>query len=162
MTDYRITDIELDQKSIVRWSDEVDHERRIAIFDLLEHNLFQPRMALPDNYQGPFRVLLRIEESRLAFDVRDQNGAALKTIILAMTPFRRILKDYFAVCENYYQALKNSGPSQIEAIDMGRRALHNEGSMLLKERLEEKVEVDFDTARRLFTLICVLHTRIAI
>jgi uncharacterized protein (UPF0262 family) len=108
---------------------------------------------------GPYHLHLQVEESRLVFDIRTEPGDPLGKVILALGPFRRIIKDYFLICESYYAAIRNAPPSQIEAIDMGRRGLHNEGSQLLSERLKGKIELDFDTARRLFTLVCVLHIR---
>jgi len=151
----RIANISLDEKSVVRRSAEVEHERAVAIYDLIEESEFR----LVDGAEGPYNLHLSIEENRLVLDARDAQDQPLKRIVLAMTPFRRIIKDYFKVCESYFSAIKTSSPSQIEAIDMGRRGLHNEGSDLLRERLEGKVELDRDTARRLFTLICVLHIK---
>ena len=151
----RLANITLDEQSVVRRSAEVEHERAVAIYDLLEENYFAPA----GNYSGPFHLHLAIEENRLKFDVRDQEDAPMVAFHLALSPFRRLIKDYFMVCETYYQAIKTASPSRIEAIDMGRRGLHNEGSELLLKRLDGKIEVDFDTARRLFTLICVLHIR---
>ncbi len=151
----RLANITLDEQSVVRRSAEVEHERAVAIYDLLEENQFAPL----GDYRGPFHLHLAIEENRLKFDVRDQDDAPMVAFHLALSPFRRLIKDYFMVCETYYQAIKTASPSRIEAIDMGRRGLHNEGSELLLKRLDGKIEVDFDTARRLFTLICVLHIR---
>ena len=151
----RLANITLDEQSVVRRSAEVEHERAVAIYDLLEENYFAPA----GDYSGPFHLHLAIEENRLKFDVRDQGDAPMVAFHLALSPFRRLIKDYFMVCETYYQAIKTASPSRIEAIDMGRRGLHNEGSELLLKRLDGKIEVDFDTARRLFTLICVLHIR---
>jgi len=151
----RLIDLTLDEKTVVRRSPDVEHERKIAIFDLLEENYFEPEGV--DG--GPFHLHLSIEENRLAFDIRDETDEPIGKIILSLTPFRRLVKDYFLICESYYDAIRNSTPSQIEAIDMGRRGLHNEGSEKLQERLKGKINVDFDTARRLFTLICVLHIK---
>ena len=151
----RIVDITLDERTVVRRSPDIEHERKVAIFDLLEQNHF----SLAACAAGPYALHLGIEENRLVFDVRDEAGEHLEKVVLALTPFRRIVKEYFVVCESYFDAIKTASPSRIEAIDMGRRGLHNDGSTLLQERLEGKVEVDFDTARRLFTLICVLHIR---
>ncbi len=153
---YRIANIVLDENSVVRRSPDVEHERAVAIFDLLEENYFRPR---DDLGPGPYNLRLSIEENRLVFDIRNQADELLGAMHLSLTPFRRIVKDYFTVCESYYEAIKTASPSQIEAIDMGRRGLHNEGSELLKERLAGKVELDMNTARRLFTLICVLQIR---
>jgi uncharacterized protein (UPF0262 family) len=151
----RIENISLDERSLVRRSPEVEHERQVAIFDLLEANTFSPK----GSFTGPYDLHLRIEENRLIFDVRDTAEQPLIAIALSLTPFRRIVRDYFAVCESYFEAIKTASPAKIEAIDMGRRGLHNDGSQLLLDRLKGKVELDFDTARRLFTLICVLHIR---
>lgn len=152
----RISRIELDERTVVRRSPEVEHERAVAIYDLLEENSFAPA---GDEEGGPYELKLRIEENRLLFDISDPERGGNYQIWLAMTPFRRVVRDYFKICESYYDAIKHLNPSQIEAIDMGRRGLHNEGSTLLKDRLAGKVDIDFDTARRLFTLICVLHIR---
>jgi uncharacterized protein (UPF0262 family) len=151
----RIAHIALDEKTMVRRSPEVEHERQVAIFDLLEENRFSPQ-GLPD---GPYHLHISVQENRLLFDIRDSSDTKLRDVILSMTPFRTVVKDYFMICESYYNAIKKLSPSQIEALDMGRRGLHNEGSELLRERLHGKVEMDLDTARRLFTLICVLHIR---
>lgn len=154
---HRLVEIQLDERSVVRRSADIEHEQRVAIFDLLEQNVFSPVGAHDD--QGPFQLFLAIEDNRLVFDIRAEDAAALGKIILALSPFRRIVKDYFEICDSYYQAIKRSSPAQIETIDMARRGVHNEGSELLRERLKGKIDCDFDTARRLFTLICVLHIR---
>jgi len=151
----RIAHVQLDEKTMVRRRPEVEHERNIAIYDLLEENYFAPH----GEYTGPYHLHLRLDDNRLMFDVRTPEDAPLLEVPLALKQFQSIVKDYFMICESYYAAIKKSTPSQIEAIDMGRRGLHNEGSEFLKERLAGKVDVDFDTARRLFTLICVLHIR---
>jgi uncharacterized protein (UPF0262 family) len=153
--DFRIAEVFLDEDKPPRLTPEVDHERKVAIFDLLEENSFKPL----NSPGGPYNLHLRIQENRLIFDIRDAEDGPHGQVILSLTPFRKIVKDYFLVCESYYAAIKSSTPSQIEAIDMGRRGLHNEGSEVLRERLKEKIELDSDTARRLFTLICVLHIR---
>lgn len=147
--------VALDEKSVVRRSPEVEHERAVALYDLIEENDFRPSVDHP----GPYALYLRIEENRLVLDIRDEAEQPLSAVHLSLTPFRRIIKDYFEVCESYFSAIRSASPSRIEAIDMGRRGLHNEGSELLRERLEGKVGMDLDTARRLFTLICVLHIR---
>ena len=152
---YRIVDLVLDETSVVRRSPDVEHERKVAIFDLLEENLFVP----VGSDGGPYRLRLSVEENRLIFDIRLETDEEHGKVMLSLTPFRRIIKDYFLICESYYDAIKSAAPAQIEAIDMGRRGLHNEGSTLLKERLSGKIDMDFDTARRLFTLICVLHIK---
>jgi uncharacterized protein (UPF0262 family) len=149
----RLVAVTLDEASIGRSGSDIDHERAVAIYDLIEQNSFAPA----GHEGGPYALSLSISENRLVFDIRLSDGTPIVAHLLSLTPFRRIVKDYFLVCETYYRAIRTSTPSQIEAIDMGRRALHNEGSELLMERLKEKIEVDFDTARRLFTLICVLH-----
>jgi len=149
----RLIDITLDEKSISHNSPEVQHERKVAIFDLLEENTF----VLETGEPGPYRLHLEIVENRLAFHVAQEDGAHAMTFLLSLSPFRKIIKDYFLVCESYYAAIKTEPPSRIEALDMGRRGLHNEGTQLLQQRLEGKITLDFDTARRLFTLICALH-----
>ncbi len=153
--DQRLVDVKLDEKSVVRRSPDVEHERAVAIFDLLEENSFEPTSKL----DGPFILYLSIEGDRLALDIRSAGDEPLDRMLISLSPFRRLIKDYFTVCESYFEAIKTSTPSQIEAIDMGRRGLHNDGSELLRDRLSGKVEIDFNTARRLFTLICVLHIR---
>lgn len=150
-----IANIYLDERSVVRLSPQVDHERKVAIFDLLEANSFDPQ-ELPT---GPYNVILLIEDNRLVFDVRDIADKKLDRFNLPVGAFRRIVKDYFMICDSYFEAIKRSTPSQIEAIDMGRRGLHNEGAEILRERLSDKVKIDENTARRLFTLVCVLHIR---
>jgi uncharacterized protein (UPF0262 family) len=151
----RLIDVELDE-SIGRSTPDVEHERAVAIFDLIEENSFRP---VGDEGGGPYKLRLSLAESRLVFAVRRENDAAVVTHMLSLTPFRRIVKDYYLICESYYDAIRSSTPSHIEAIDMGRRGLHNDGSQTLMERLSGKIDIDFDTARRLFTLVCVLHWR---
>ena len=151
----RLIEVVLDDASIGRSTPDVEHERAVAIFDLVEENSFQPAGA----HLGPFRLRLSVVEQRLVFDIANEAGEQIAVHILSLTPFRRIVKDYYMICESYYEAIKSSSPSQIEAIDMGRRGLHNEGSQTLKDRLDGKIELDFDSARRLFTLVCVLHWR---
>lgn len=157
MTDsnFRLTAIELDERTVLRRTRQIEQERAIAIYDLLETNYFAPRGSLG----GPYKLLLGIAENRLVFDVHLEAGEPHGRIILALTSFKRIVKDYFLVCESYYKAIRNAPPSQIESLDMARRGLHNEGSELLRERLKGKIDIDFDTARRLFTLVCVLHMK---
>jgi len=154
---HKLIDLQLDEKTVLRRSADIEHERKVAIFDLLEQNVFSPIGAHAE--QGPFGLRLGIEENRLVFDIRDDSGLPLGKIILALSPFRRIIKDYFDICESYFEAIRHASPSKIETIDMARRGVHNEGSDLLLERLKGKIAVDFDTSRRLFTLICVLHIR---
>jgi len=151
----RIASIVLDEASVVRRSPEVEHERKVAIFDLLEDNSFAPE----GSEAGPYNLHLSIEENRLVFDIRDEAEEPHGKVILSLSPFRRIIKDYFLICESYYEAIRSASPSKIESIDMGRRGLHNEGATLLAERLDGKITLDHDTARRLFTLICVLHMK---
>lgn len=152
----RIVDIKLDDKTVVRRSAEIEHERAVAIFDLLDMNRFHP----VGDFTGPYKVLLAIEDGkRLVFRVSDEADGELTTIILALSPFRGIVRDYFQICESYYDAIKKLSPAQIETIDMARRGLHNEGSDLLTERLKGKIDIDKQTSRRLFTLICVLHIK---
>ena len=149
----RLSAVTLDEESIGRSNPDAEHERAVAIYDLIEQNTFAPA----GHEGGPYRLQLSIAENRLVFDIRLEDNTPVVAHLLSLTPFRRIVKDYFLVCESYYRAIRSATPSQIEAIDMGRRALHNEGTDLLLERLKEKLDLDFDTARRLFTLICVLH-----
>jgi uncharacterized protein (UPF0262 family) len=150
----KIATITLDEKSVVRRSPEIESERNAAIADLLHDNHFAPASGRT----GPFSLNLAIEENRLLIDVTGADQAR-ETIQVGLGPFRRIVKDYFVVCESYYDAVRRGNLAQVEAIDAGRRALHNEGSALLIERLTDKAAVDHDTGRRLFTLICVLHLR---
>ncbi len=151
----RITEISLDSGSIVRWSREVEHERQVAIFDLLEGNVFE----LKNGFAGPYRVELSLRGATLVLKVADQAGEKETEVALSVRPFRKLIKDYFLICDSYFQAIKTASPSRIEAIDMGRRGLHNEGAEKLLGALEGKVRLDEETARRLFTLICVLHIR---
>ena len=151
----RIVNIFLDEKSLVRRAAHVEHERKVAVYDLLEDNHFAP---VGDD-RGPYTLHLGIENNRLVFDIRTEGGDKLDRFTLPLNSFRKIVKDYFIVCESYLEAIKTAPPSRIEALDMGRRGLHNEGSDILCDRLEGKVGIDKRTARRLFTLICVLHIR---
>jgi len=152
---FRIVAVELDEKTVVRRTREIEQEREIAIYDLLEGNDFRPEAS----EGGPYKLVLSISETRLVFDVRLEDESEHRKVMLSLTPFRRVVKDYFVICEKYFGAIRNAPLSQIEALDMARRAIHNEGSGLLKDRLKGKIEVDRDTARRLFTLICVLHLK---
>ena len=152
---FRIASIKLDEGSVLRRTREIEQEREIAIYDLLEANSFAPE----GSPGGPYKLVLGVSENRLVFDIRLENDAPHGRIMLSLTPLRRAIKDYFIVCESYFKAIRNAPPSQIEALDMGRRGLHNEGSTLLQARLKGKIDVDFDTARRLFTLLCVLHLK---
>lgn len=150
----RLIAIDLDE-TIGRATPDIEHERAVAIFDLIEENRFQPS-GLPE---GRFRLKLSLIDKRLVFDIRDEANAAVVTHILSLTPLKRIIRDYFLICDSYYEAIRSATPSQIEAIDMGRRGIHNDGSETLRDRLAGKIDLDLDTARRLFTLICVLHWR---
>lgn len=149
----RLVEVTLDEGSIARSSHDVEHERAVAIYDLIEENAFRP----VGHDGGPYRLRISLVESKMMLEISDEHTKPVMTHILSLTPFRKIVKDYFLVCESYYAAIRTATPSQIEAIDMGRRGLHNEGSRVLQERLDGKIEVDFDTARRLFTLVCALH-----
>jgi uncharacterized protein (UPF0262 family) len=150
----RIVDVQLDEKTMVRRRPEVEHERAIAIYDLLEDNYFCP---IGGDFHGPYNLHLRLEDNRLVFDVRNTDGHGLTEVPLPLPPFKSIVKDYFLICESYFAAIRSASPTQIEAIDMGRRGVHDDGARILSERLAGKVEIDDDTARRLFTLICALH-----
>jgi uncharacterized protein (UPF0262 family) len=155
---HSIKSIEIDEDSLAAASRDQEQERQVAIFDLLEGNYFEPT----DAPGGPYDIRLSLIENRLAFDIRGQgpeNERWERRHLLSLSPFRGLIKDYFLICESYYQAIRNSTPAQIEALDMGRRGLHNEASELLQARLKGKIETDLDTARRLFTLICALHWR---
>lgn len=149
----RLAAIVLDEKSIGRSNPNIDHEREVAIFDILEANTF----VLEGRDEGPYRLTLGIVEDRLVFSVSNELCEALVTHVLSLSPLRRLLKDYFIVCDSYYHAIRSAPPSRIQSIDMGRRALHDEGSRILVERLKGKISLDHDTARRLFTLVCALH-----
>lgn len=156
MSDDRIVDISLDDRTVIRRSPEVEHELNVAIYDILETNMFAP----VGDYRGPYKVHLSIEERRrLVFDIADEADREQGRVALPLIPFRRIVRDYFQICESYYDAIKRLSPAQIETIDMARRAIHDEGAGILIERLDGRIAVDEETARRLFTLICVLHIR---
>jgi len=152
---FRIAAIALDEKTLVRRTREIEQEREIAIYDLLEANRFAPA----GSSGGPYHLSLGVEENRLVFDIRLEDGAEHGRVMLSLTPFRRVIKDYFLICESYFKSIRTAPPAQIETLDMSRRGVHDEGSKLLCERLKGKIEVDHDTARRLFTLVCVLHLR---
>ena len=149
----RLVSVTLDEESIGRSNPDVEHEREVAIYDLLEQNTFAP----VGHDGGPYALHLSINDNRLVFDIRLQDGTPVMAHLFSLTPLRRIVKDYYMICDSYYQAIRTATPDKIEAIDMGRRGIHNDGSHILMERLKDKVTVDLDTARRLFTLICVLH-----
>ena len=149
----RLVAVELDEGSIGRSTPDVEHERAIAVYDLLEDN----RFALEGHPATRYRLTLAMAQNRLALEVREDGGDMAVTHLLSLSPLRRIVRDYFLICDSYYEAIRTATPSRIEAIDMGRRSVHDEGSRLLMERLKGKIRVDFDTARRLFTLVCALH-----
>ncbi len=159
MSEPRIINIELDDATIIWRNADIEQERRIAIFDLIEENYFKPLREHADNYAGPYRLHLSVQEGRLVITIAKENEEPLETLILALGRFRRPVRDYFAICDSYYQAIRKATAQEIETIDMARRAVHDQAAELLMERLEGKIEVDFQTARRLFTLICVLHIK---
>ena len=159
MSDHRIIKVELDEATILRRNADIEQERRVAIFDLIEDNVFKPLRDFNDGYAGPYLLKISVAEGRLILDIRRSDDSAFETLILSLGRFRRIVKDYFAICDSYYQAIRKASAGEIETIDMARRGVHNEGAELLMERLDGKIEVDFATARRLFTLICVLHIK---
>jgi uncharacterized protein (UPF0262 family) len=149
----RLAAVTLDEETIGRSNPDIEHERQVAIYDLLEQNVFAP----VGQSGGPYELRLSITGNRLVFDIRTQDGKPVMAHLLSLSPLRRIVKDYYTVCDSYYEAIRTATPDKIEALDMGRRSIHNEGSCILMERLKDKVKIDIDTARRLFTLICVLH-----
>lgn len=149
----RLIAVTLDEASLGSSNDDVEHERRVAIYDLIEDNKFRP----VGHHGGPYVLQLGISGNRLVFDIRLADGAPVIAHMLSLAPFRRIVKDYFVVCDSYYAAIRTATPDRIEALDMARRGLHDEGSELVMERLKRKIDIDSDTARRLFTLIAVLH-----
>ena len=149
----RLVAVTLDEETIGRSNPDVEHERQVAIYDLLEQNFFAP----VGHSDGPYELRLSITGNRLVFDIRTQDGKPVVAHLLSLSPLRRIVKDYYTICDSYYQAIRTATPEKIEALDMGRRSIHNDGSRILLERLKDKVKLDIDTARRLFTLICVLH-----
>jgi uncharacterized protein (UPF0262 family) len=154
--DHYIVELNIDPESLPATSPEMQHERRVAIFDLLEENFFRPL----DSDLGPYVVDIQLRDSsKLVMKVKRSNGGERSDITLSLTPFRRIIKDYFMICESYHNAIRTATSAQIEAIDMGRRGLHNEGSRQLTDSLRQQAEIEFNTSRRLFTLICSLHRR---
>ena len=153
--DYRLAAIILDEASVVHRSRAIDQEREVAIYDLLEKNSFRPE----GSRGGPYQLILGLEESRLVMDVRLEDGSDHGRFLLSLMPLRKVVKDYFLICESYYKAIRTAPPHQIESLDMARKTLHDEGAVELQKRLEGKIETDFDTARRLFTLVCVLQMR---
>ena len=151
----RLVHVVLDEKTLVRRRPEVEHERQVALYDLIEENSFQP----VGDWQGPFTLHLSMDDGRMSFDIRSEDGLPLTMVRFEVRSFYSLVRDYFMVCDTYFSSIKSAPPSKIEAADMARRSLHNEGAKLLTERLKDKIEIDFDTARRLFTLLCVLHIR---
>lgn len=151
----RIIAVDIDQKTLSAAGADAEHERRIAIFDLLEQNSF----SVDDVERGPYKLNLSRSENRLVMDISQDSDEPVRTFVLSLSPFRKVVKDYFSVCNSYYDAIRNASPYQIEAIDMARRGIHNEGSELLSSRLEGKIRMDFDTSRRLFTLLVALHSQ---
>jgi len=153
---HYIVELNIDAESLPATSPEMQHERRVAIFDLLEENYFRPH----DSETGPYIIDIKLRDaSKLVLEVKRSNGVVRSDISLSLTPFRRIIKDYFMICESYHNAIRTATSAQIEAIDMGRRGLHNEGSRMLTDNLRHQAEIEFNTSRRLFTLICSLHRR---
>ena len=157
--DHRIAHIELDEETIIWRNADIEQERRIAIFDLIEDNSFRPVRAAEKGADGPYHLSLSVRDGRLVLLIADVDDAELETLVLGLARFRRPIRDYFAICDSYYQAIRKATPKEIETIDMARRGVHNNAAELLLERLDGKVETDFATARRLFTLICVLHIK---
>ncbi len=156
---WRIAHISLDDETILWRNADVEQERRVAIYDLIEENTFRPLRASCAGHDGPYRLILSVRDGRLALDIRDESEAELELLLLGLARFRRPIREYFAICDSYYQAIRKATPAEIETIDMARRGIHNDAAELLMERLAGKVDTDFATARRLFTLICVLHIR---
>lgn len=156
---YRIAHIALDEETILWRNADVEQERRVAIYDLIEENTFRPVRSAERGVKGPYRLKLAVQDGRLAMEIADKEQAVLETLLIGLARFRRPIREYFAICDSYYQAIRKATPAEIETIDMARRGLHNTAAELLVERLEGKVETDFATARRLFTLICVLHIK---
>ena len=159
MGEPRICHIELDEATILWRNADIEQERRIAILDLIEDNAFKPVRAFGAGHAGPYRLRLSVHDGRLILAIADEAEQDLETLILGLGRFRRPIREYFAICDSYYQAIRKASAQEIETIDMARRGVHNEAAELLLERLDGKVETDFATARRLFTLICVLHIR---
>lgn len=157
--DHRIAKIDLDEETILWRNADVEQERRVAIFDLIEENSFKPVRSAERGASGPYHLGLSVCDGRLVLVIGDNAGEELETLLLGLARFRRPIREYFAICDSYYQAIRKATPAEIETIDMARRGVHNSAAELLIERLEGKVETDFLTARRLFTLICVLHIK---
>ncbi|MCK0127220.1 UPF0262 family protein [Erythrobacter sp. F6033] len=158
-TTFRIAHIALDEETILWRNADVEQERRVAIYDLIEENTFKPVRSSERGANGPYRLNLGVQDGRLVMRISDEGEKELETLLIGLARFRRPIREYFAICDSYYQAIRKATPSEIETIDMARRGIHNNAAELLQERLEGKVETDFATARRLFTLICVLHIK---
>ena len=158
-TTQRIAHIALDEATILWRNADVEQERRVATYDLIEENTFKPIKSAQKGAKGPYRLFLGVRDGRLAMDVSDEGEQLLETLLIGLARFRRPIREYFAICDSYYQAIRKATPAEIETIDMARRGIHNNAAELLLERFEGKVETDFATARRLFTLICVLHIK---
>ncbi len=156
---HRIAHISLDEATILWRNADVEQERRVAIFDLIEENTFKPVRSAERGAKGPYRLKLSVVDGRLSMEIEDDQGQPLETLLIGLARFRRPIREYFAICDSYYQAIRKATPAEIETIDMARRGIHDHAAELLLERLEGKVETDFSTARRLFTLICVLHIK---
>jgi len=156
---HRIAHITLDEATILWRNADVEQERRVAIYDLIEETAFKPVRSAERGSSGPYHLHLSVTDGRLVMDIRDTGETLLETLLIGMGRFRRPIREYFAICDSYYQAIRKATPAEIETIDMARRGIHNSAAELLLERLEGKVETDFATARRLFTLICVLHIK---
>ncbi len=159
MSHHRLIAIDLDDASILRRNDDIERERSVAMYDLLEHNSFTPCRSTAQGRDGPYRLRLSVREGRLTMDIASEDSAPLETVILALGGFQRTIRDYFAICESYYQAVAQGGAARVETVDMARRAIHDEAAEKLRERLDGKIAIDHPTARRLFTLISVLHIR---
>lgn len=159
MADHRISHIKLDEATILWRNADIEQERKVAIFDLIEENKFKPLRAAAAGKQGPWSLKLSVRDGRLVMEIEDEQGAPAETLLIGLARFRRPIREYFAICDSYYQAIRKASAREIETIDMARRAIHDQAARLLLERLEGKVETDFATARRLFTLICVLHIK---
>lgn len=158
-SDHRIAHISLDEETIIWRNADVEQERRVAIFDLIEENTFKPVRSTERGAKGPYRLKLSVQDGRLVLEISDGQDQMLETLMIGLARFRRPIREYFAICDSYYQAIRKATPAEIETIDMARRGIHDNAAELLIERLEGKVETDFPTARRLFTLICVLHIK---
>ncbi|MCZ6840733.1 MAG: UPF0262 family protein [Alphaproteobacteria bacterium] len=159
-SNHRIIRVAIDNPSVVRYQADVEREIEVAIYDLVDSNTFEPNPAFfGGTPRGPYDVTMRIQDNRLVFDIDREDGVKVGAVIFSVQPLRRTIREYFTLCESYYEAIRTASPAQIEAVDVGRRSLHNEGSERLRAQLSGKVDIDFETARRLFTLICALHIR---